>query len=78
MTISNGGQKTKLIKLIILGICVAVSVKVLFVGFSADEEYHLVLCYRLAHGDTLLSEVWDTLQTSAFYGQLLIWIYMKL
>ena len=62
----------------VAGACLIATVKVIFVGFSADEEYQLLLTYRLAKGDRLFREVWDTLQTSAFYGQLFTWIYLKI
>ena len=58
-------------------LCLFVVVKVMFIGFSADEEYQLILTYRLARGDMLFREVWDTLQTSAFYGQFFMWLYLK-
>lgn len=75
----NNARKVNIIIILLIAVmCIGVAVKELFVGFSADEEYQLVLSYRLAHGDRLFAEVWDTLQTSAFYGQLLLWIYMKI
>ena len=64
-----------LFRIMALGGCFVVAVKLLFVGFGADEEYQLVLAYRLAKGDMLFREVWDTLQTSAFYGQFLTWVF---
>ena len=60
------------------GLCLATSIKMMVVGFSADEEYQLLLSYRLAKGDHLFREVWDTLQTSAFYAQFLTWIFIKI
>lgn len=58
-------------------LCLFVAAKVMLIGFSADEEYQLILTYRLAKGDMLFREVWDTLQTSAFYGQFFMWLYLK-
>lgn len=55
-----------------------VSVKMLFTGFSADEEYQLVMSYRLAIGDRLFMEVWDTIQTSGFLCAALIGLYVRL
>ena len=76
-----GSKKTKIFHRIIwtllAAMCLFVVVKVMFIGFSADEEYQLILTYRLARGDTLFREVWDTLQTSAFYGQFFMWLYLK-
>ena len=75
-------EKQKLVRWLlwlgVAGACLLATVKVIFVGFSADEEYQLLLTYRLARGDRLFREVWDTLQTSAFYGQLFTWIYLKM
>ena len=74
-------KKAKVSQLIIwallAGLCLFVTAKVMLIGYSADEEYQLVLTYRLARGDMLFREVWDTLQTSAFYGQLFMWLYLK-
>ena len=84
MTDGARGKKEKrnlvrwLLWLGVAGACLIATVKVIFVGFSADEEYQLLLTYRLAKGDRLFREVWDTLQTSAFYGQLFTWIYLKI
>jgi hypothetical protein len=75
-------EKQKLVRWLlwlgVAGACLLATVKVIFVGFSADEEYQLLLTYRLATGDKLFREVWDTLQTSAFYGQMFTWIYLKI
>ena len=75
-------EKQKLVRWLlwlgVAGACLIATVKVIFVGFSADEEYQLLLTYRLATGDKLFREVWDTLQTSAFYGQMFTWIYLKI
>ncbi|MBO4751011.1 MAG: hypothetical protein J5546_11940 [Lachnospiraceae bacterium] len=70
------GILTWVLRIMALGACLVAATKLLFVGFSADEEYQLVLAYRLAKGDMLFREVWDTLQTSAFYGQFLTWVYL--
>lgn len=74
-------KKIKVSQLIIWGLlaalCLFVTAKIMLIGFSADEEYQMILTYRLARGDMLFREVWDTLQTSAFYGQFFMWIYLK-
>ncbi|MBP5265097.1 MAG: hypothetical protein J6X14_05845 [Lachnospiraceae bacterium] len=79
MEIESQGRKGSglkwLFRIMALGGCFVAAVKLLFVGFGADEEYQLVLAYRLAKGDMLFREVWDTLQTSAFYGQFLTWVF---
>jgi len=76
MELSNKGK-------IIFRICIIISligsllvaVKMLFAGFSADEEYQLVLGYRLANNDRLFTEAWDTIQTSGFICMILCKIY---
>lgn len=55
---------------------VLVSAKMLLAGFTADEEYQLVLGYRLATGDRLFTEVWDTIQTSGFLCAFFTKIYL--
>lgn len=67
-----------IIGLILVTIGALVSYKILRTGFTADEEYQLVLIYRLVKGDLPLREVWDTLQTSAFYGEFFMWLFVKI
>lgn len=67
-----------IIGLVLTVIGALVSYKVLRTGFTADEEYQLVLIYRLVKGDLPLREVWDTLQTSAFYGEFFMWLFVKI
>lgn len=63
-----------LIFFILLGI--AVFAKMLFFGLAPDEEYQIVMSYRLARGDGLFFKSWDTIQTSGFLNYFLIKAYL--
>ena len=51
--------------LLILGSVLA-AVKIIFVDYTMDEEYQLVMAYRCLSGDTLFGTMWEPHQTSAF------------
>ncbi|MCQ2539271.1 MAG: hypothetical protein MJ114_02360 [Acetatifactor sp.] len=64
---------------IILGLCnlcfFLVMLKELCTGIFPDEEYQIVMSYRLAAGDGLFHYSWDTIQTSGFINYILIKAY---
>lgn len=47
----------------------------LIIGMDADEQYAVVLAYRIAQGDLPVREIWDPHQTSAFFPALLIKLF---
>ena len=49
--------------------------KLIFVDYTLDEEYQIVMAYRTLQGDLLFREMWEPHQTSAFLCAGLIWIY---
>lgn len=65
-------RRISIAKIVFLLVALAVYIKLIFTGFSADEEYSLVLAYRIAKGDRLFGEVWDTIQTSGLLPALLL------
>ena len=42
------------------------ALKVIFVDYTMDEEYQVVMAYRRLTGDSLFGEMWEPHQTSAF------------
>lgn len=74
----NVKKRNIIIKLIITVGCFLAAVKILHTGFSADEEYQLVLGYRIANGDRLFGEIWDTIQTSGFLTAGFLRLYMSI
>lgn len=63
---------------ILVPVLILLVVKMLFVSFSPDEEYQIVMSYRLAHGGRLFLNVYDTVQTSGFLDAILIKFYIFL
>lgn len=51
------------------------AVKLVFVDYTLDEEYQIVMAYRRLQGDMLFKEMWEPHQTSAFLCAGLIWLY---
>lgn len=54
-----------LISVLLLGSVLA-AVKVIFVDYTLDEEYQLVMAYRNFSGDDLFGTMWEPHQTSVF------------
>lgn len=63
--------------LLILGSILA-AIKLIFVDYTLDEEYQIVMSYRQLAGDTLFGTMWEPHQTSAFVCaflmRLFIWV----
>ena len=51
------------------------AMKLIFVDYTLDEEYQIVMAYRHLQGDRLFREMWEPHQTSAFLCAGLIWAY---
>lgn len=47
----------------------------LIIGLDADEQYAVVLAYRIARGDLMIREIWDPHQTSAILPALMIKLF---
>lgn len=52
--------------------------KMLFVSFTPDEEYQIVMSFRLANGGKLFYDVYDTIQSSGFLDAILIKFFIFL
>lgn len=61
--------------LLILGSILA-AVKLIFVDYSLDEEYQIVMSYRQLSGDSLFGTMWEPHQTSAFVCVFLMRLFM--
>lgn len=79
---TTGISKKNIAEIIVVILCllgaVGVAVKMLFTGFSADEEYQLVMAYRLVNGDGVFAQSWDTIQTSGFLCGILIKLFVAI
>lgn len=51
------------------------ALKMIFFDYTLDEEYQMMMGYRLLRGDHLFREMWEPHQTSAFLCAGLMWIY---
>ena len=69
-------KKEKILKTIIIIGTVLAALKMLFIDYSMDEEYQVVLSYRMISGDMLFREMWEPHQTSAFICTLLMRIFL--
>ncbi len=68
---------TILFTILFLGSALA-AVKLIFFDYTMDEEYQLMMGYRILRGDHLFREMWEPHQTSAFLCAGLMWIYRTL
>lgn len=71
-------ENEKIIRLIMLIIAVALSIKYIFVDFGIDAEFQIAMSYRLAKGDIMFKEMWEPCQMSAFLCAFFIKIYIWL
>lgn len=53
-------------KTALLAVSVLAALKVIFVDYTLDEEYQVVMAYRRLAGDRLFGAMWEPHQTSAF------------
>lgn len=51
------------------------AIKLIFFDYTMDEEYQLMMGYRILRGDHLFKEMWEPHQTSAFLCTGLMWLY---
>ena len=65
----------KSVKLILLLGTALAALKLIFVDYTLDEEYQIVMAYRNLIGDQLFKQMWEPHQTSAFFCSGLIWLY---
>ena len=56
----------KLLKRLLLVGTVLAAIKVIFVDYTMDEEYQLVMAYRRLSGEYLFDSMWEPSQTSTF------------
>ncbi|MBQ7955079.1 MAG: hypothetical protein IJ282_04965 [Lachnospiraceae bacterium] len=66
----------KIWKIILVAGSVLAALKLIFVDYSLDEEYQIVMAYKNLTGDALFKEMWEPHQTSAFLCAGLMRLYM--
>ena len=66
--LESSGEPTgfRLLKILLLAGSVLAAIKVIFVDYTLDEEYQVVMAYRRLMGDELFGTMWEPHQTSAF------------
>lgn len=64
--------------LLVWGGVLLISIKRTFADFDIDSEFAIVMAYRMARGDNLITQMWEPYQTSAFLNAFFIRIYMLL
>lgn len=65
----------RLLKILLLAGSVLAALKVIFVDYTLDEEYQMVMAYRRLMGDNLFGTMWEPHQTSAFACVWLMWLF---
>ncbi len=60
---------------ILLILSAVAAVKLILFDYTMDEEYQIVMGYRLLQGDTLFGSMWEPHQTSAFLCAWLMGLY---
>lgn len=68
-------KQWKLIFAILLAGSAFAALKVIFFDYTMDEEYQMMMGYRILRGDHLFKEMWEPHQTSAFLCTGLMWLY---
>ena len=63
---SAGSVGFRLLKVLLIVGSVLAAIKVIFVDYTLDEEYQVVMAYRHLMGDELFGTMWEPHQTSAF------------
>ena len=56
----------RLLKILLIAGSVLAASKLIFVDYTLDEEYQVVMAYRRLMGDELFGTMWEPHQTSAF------------
>lgn len=68
-------KKWKCLKWLLIIGSVLAAIKLIFVDYTLDEEYQIVMAYRRLQGDTLFGSMWEPHQTSAFGCFILLKLY---
>lgn len=65
----------KNVKITIVILSLLATIKMIFVDYTMDEEYQIMMAYRRLSGDTLFGTMWEPHQTSAFLTTILLFAY---
>lgn len=68
----------RILLLLLIAGSVLAALKMIFVDYSLDEEYQVVMAYRRLSGERLFATMWEPHQTSAFVCVLLMWPFRLL
>jgi len=75
--IFSGKNMTRIILAGCIILSLAACIKTIFISLDIDESYAVALSYRLASGDRLFRELWESHQMSGVYLAPLIWLFLK-
>ena len=75
-SIFDQNKLIKIVKILLLTGTVLAAIKMLFLNYSMDEEYQVVMAYRNVIGDHLFSQMWEPHQTSVFLCAIGIRVYL--
>ena len=60
---------------VLIGLSILASLKLIFVDYTMDEEYQIVMAYRNLRGDAIFGQMWEPHQTSAFFCIAFMYFY---
>lgn len=68
-------KSRKVLKWILIIVSALAAIKLIFVDYTLDEEYQIVMAYRQISGDALFGTMWEPHQTSAFGCYFIMLLY---
>ncbi len=75
-TLKTAKDRTVILHRILLTVTLGISLAMIFMNVNYDSEYQLAMAYRLIDGDTMIREMWEPHQTSAFLCALFLKLFM--
>ncbi|MCR5716889.1 MAG: hypothetical protein K6G23_08595 [Lachnospiraceae bacterium] len=81
MTTKAANKKNPALILMFVALClisVLAMIKTIFFSFDIDEGYTLAMGYRLAKGDRLFADLWESHQLSAIFVMPFLWLYEQI
>ncbi len=71
----KANRTKKIIFYVLLGLSAMAAIKLIFLDYTMDEEYQIVMAYRNLRGDAIFGQMWEPHQTSAFLCIAIMYFY---
>ena len=59
-------KKWNILLAVLFALSALAALKLIFLDYTMDEEYQIVMAYRNLRGDAIFGQMWEPHQTSAF------------